>query len=215
MRKLWLAEILVVPSRRASTYKRGLSFFLPIPPLKSRRSQGENSGPNTKQGHLPLTKKKYHKKSLPLPGPPWRRRPPITHLTHQYPTMVDNTTCTERLHVLLTQEATHYRTTDYLTRMQADRENTHLSNLTAGVDQEDLPGTKRRKSAATTTNSTDDLPSSNPEQATSNGENNRQRNNIGASFSTNGRSDGSSSSPHINKHWREKICEWAYQGKIF
>ena len=109
--------------------------------------------------------------------------------------MVDAVTCTERLQVLLAQDATHYRTTDYLSRMQADRD---------AADQRDqdasLPGSKRRKSTA----NTNDLPSS------SNPDNN------GESSSSNGsscNSSASASSSHINKHWREKICEWAYQGK--
>ena len=109
--------------------------------------------------------------------------------------MVDAVTCTERLQVLLAQDATHYRTTDYLSRMQADRD---------AADQRDqdasLPGSKRRKS----TTNTNDLPSS------SNPDNN------GESSSSNGsscNSSASASSSHINKHWREKICEWAYQGK--
>ena len=122
--------------------------------------------------------------------------------------MVDNAACTERLQVLLSQEANHYRTTDYLTRMQVDRENVGSSPSSNGEpvgadgNNEALPDSKRRKSAAVANG---DSPSSHAPS----------RNGDSSTSSLAGQSiDGSAASAsHINKHWREKICEWAYQGK--
>lgn len=100
----------------------------------------------------------------------------------------------ERLQVLLKQEATIYRTSDYLTRI-----------ITEGQMDARLPVSA----------SSDDSASS-PESPS------KKRKSLDSSTETNahpvdppfqGNTDPSASSC-INKHWREKICEWAYQGKL-
>ena len=99
----------------------------------------------------------------------------------------------ERLQVLLKQEVTFYQTTDYLTRMQVERETARLqssSPLAGSIEDETLSPNKKRKSIG---NETQDSP------------------NKHCASSPSGPPDPSNS--QINKHWREKICEWAYQGK--
>jgi hypothetical protein len=110
--------------------------------------------------------------------------------------MVD---ASERLQVLLTQEENIYKTSDYMTRMQmgsqlmkADR-----GALSTNGDESSPPSAKKRKSWASL------------EEAA-------QQSSCHGTQTIDGEStcdsDGYSTS-HINKHWREKICEWAYQGK--
>jgi hypothetical protein len=93
----------------------------------------------------------------------------------------------ERLSVLLTQEDVSYRTLDYLGRLR------HLANDELALAGEPMdsdgaspPSPKKRKG--------DDGEYT---EVTSQGV----------------RCRGPSASV-INKHWREKICEWAYQGEI-
>ena len=100
--------------------------------------------------------------------------------------MVD---ASERLQALLTQEDANYRTTDYLTRMQMGENPLENDNATPTKLDGSSP-TKKRKSWSSL------------EDAAQQG-----------AESTCG-SDGSSTS-QINKHWREKICAWAYQGKYW
>jgi septum formation topological specificity factor MinE len=85
--------------------------------------------------------------------------------------MVD---ASERLQVLLSQEASIYRTSDYLARMQ----------LQAKMDD----------------TSANDSPS-------------KKRKSIDEDVQSSHSNGNGTSSTTINKHWREKICEWAYQGK--
>ena len=91
--------------------------------------------------------------------------------------MVD---ASERLQVLLSQEANIYRTSDYLTRMQLQ------AKMEVGGESTNDSPSKKRKSI--------------------DGDVIEQPSSSGASDG-----DGTSSTT-INKHWREKICEWAYQG---
>lgn len=94
--------------------------------------------------------------------------------------MVD---ASERLQVLLSQEANIYRTSDYLTRMQLQ------AKMEVGGESTNDSPSKKRKSI--------------------DGDVIEQPSSSGASDG-----DGTSSTT-INKHWREKICEWAYQGMSF
>jgi hypothetical protein len=104
--------------------------------------------------------------------------------------MVD---ASERLQVLLTQEDRIYRTKDYISRMQ---QCVDLMDADAPVSSDDGSSpespSKKRKSPVS-------IPDNSP---------NRESLQPGANST-----DGSSNS-QINKHWREKICEWAYQGKL-
>ena len=93
--------------------------------------------------------------------------------------MVD---ASERLQVLLSQEASIYKTTDYLSRMQLQ------AKMEAGGSTVDSPSKKRKSIDGETVHK------SSPSVASD--------------------GDGTSSTT-INKHWREKICEWAYQGMSF
>lgn len=91
---------------------------------------------------------------------------------------------TERLAVLLRQENDFYGTSDYLVRMQ---EMAHNSLRSSGEkvdgDGSAPPTPKKRKSED---GSLTDVASSSSSQI--------------------------SSASVINKVWRERICEWAYQG---
>jgi hypothetical protein len=112
----------------------------------------------------------------------------------------------ERLQVLLTQEATFYATSDYLARMQEARDVPLLITPKNGSDdaEEDLqPGSKKRKSLGSTENES----GHSSDSSTTPGPGKRTHTEPSPGPS----SEGSSS--QINKHWREKICEWAYQGK--
>jgi hypothetical protein len=118
-------------------------------------------------------------------------------------TMVD---ASERLQVLLTQEATFYQTSDYLTRMQSEPEQSSEPTpmfSSSSSDTEATSPNKKRKSLLCANEDMDSLDRS-PESPKA-----PKRINSGAVSTTS--SEGSSS--QINKHWREKICEWAYQGK--
>lgn len=87
----------------------------------------------------------------------------------------------ERVTVLLTQEHDFYQTSDYLTRMQAMARS---GTTPSGelLDGSAPPSPKKRKSED---GSSSDVSSAECSE--------------------------SSSASVINKHWREKICEWAYQ----
>ena len=119
--------------------------------------------------------------------------------------MVD---ASERLQVLLTQESTFYKTSDYLTRMQSDRlleaKRDNATTRCSNAEASNPTSTKKRKSLLSACE--DDHSS----DACTGSPGSPKRHNSGSS-ATSG-SDGSSPSL-INKHWREKICEWAYQGK--
>ncbi len=127
----------------------------------------------------------------------------------QTPTMVD---AGERLQVLLTQEATNYQTCDYLSRMQglAKAQETVIEAASeVGQLSPTDPSTspKKRKSWGDLS-SADHSDSQHTESC-------RRTASTTCASSAGGASVASSSSgtSQINKHWREKICEWAYQGK--
>src|SRR6056300_765322 len=93
----------------------------------------------------------------------------------------------ERLSVLLTQEDASYKTLDYLSRLrQVAKDDLAEDGELMEDGRSSPPSPKKRKG--------DDGEYT---ELTADGEQCR----------------GSSPSL-INKHWREKICEWAYQGKI-
>ena len=104
--------------------------------------------------------------------------------------MVD---ASERLQVLLVQEEAIYKTSDYLARLQAP---TTMLDVNSSSP-------KKRKSWDDGDNGDCAEQSS---TAGSADEDVRPPNAAG--------SEGSSST-QINKHWREKICEWAYQGTFY
>jgi hypothetical protein len=93
----------------------------------------------------------------------------------------------ERLEVLLKQETSHYLTFDYLSRMRSDP--------TAGKRDAAASGSKKRKSLFD-----EEANNSKASPTASNG------------TGVNAGCDESAAS-QISKQWREKICEWAYQGK--
>ena len=103
--------------------------------------------------------------------------------------MVD---ASERLQVLLRQEATIYMTSDYLSRMQKGKPQDVEQLEPSPEDNASSPGSpnKKRKSLSSHNGSCPSDPAP-PGQSSADGSSNSQ----------------------INKHWREKICEWAYQGK--
>ena len=100
----------------------------------------------------------------------------------------------ERLQVLLTQEENIYKTSDYLTRMQQASQSLSLAT-TASRDDEPSPSKKRKSWSSL-------------EDAA------QQSSGSGNIESSSGIDNDESSATQINKHWREKICEWAYQGEF-
>jgi hypothetical protein len=119
--------------------------------------------------------------------------------------MVD---ASERLQVLLQQEST-YRTSDYLTRMQlqaATEEEELMDNPEENLQpQHQQPSGSKKRSTCSSSLPESPKP---PKRLNSGSEgcSGAAKNGSGAS--------ASASSNQINKHWREKICEWAYQGKF-
>ena len=116
----------------------------------------------------------------------------------------------ERLAVLLKQESTNYRTCDYLSRMQGllkAQETVVEAASEVGQECSSDPSSspKKRKSWGDLT-SAETYDSEHTESC--------RRTASTTCASSAGASVGSSSSgaSQINKHWREKICEWAYQG---
>lgn len=139
--------------------------------------------------------------SIIFPRPVGRRT--FSCIPQAVSTMVD---ATERLQVILTQEATFYKTSDYLTRMQSEPEQSSEPTLIFSSSSSDAEATspnRKRKSLLCTDEELHSFDGS-PESPKA-----PKRINSGAASTTS--SEGSSS--QINKHWREKICEWAYQGK--
>ena len=101
----------------------------------------------------------------------------------------------ERLQVLLSQEERIYRTSDYLNRIVTDVQ-MHVVLPVCPATSEDCDSSpespsKKRKSLASFTETDAHL----------------------VDPPLPGNSDPSANT-RINKHWREKICEWAYQGKF-
>ena len=110
--------------------------------------------------------------------------------------MVD---ASERLMVLLDQEATSYRTSDYIPRLQQCVDSSDADpREPSDVADESAPETpsKKRKSPLCSAEDSNHRKSFQSGQA-----------------APGGSSADISSNSQINKHWREKICEWAYQGK--
>lgn len=110
--------------------------------------------------------------------------------------MVD---ASERLQVLLDQEATKYVTKDYISRMQQCVISMDADAPVPSDDTDDFSPespSKKRKS-----------PLSSPDDYSTNRESTQGQ-------AAPGESSADGSSAQINKHWREKICEWAYQGKL-
>jgi hypothetical protein len=145
----------------------------------------------------------------------------------------------ERLQVLLMQEATIYQTSDYLTRMQKDLEIGSFDQVAADVAaalaekqqqkqqqrqqiQSSPSSPKKRKSWDDLTSVEESLPgcASHKEQcrrtAATTCASSAASTSAGAVEGGSVPGDGSSagSTSQINKHWREKICEWAYQGTL-
>ena len=128
--------------------------------------------------------------------------------------MVDAGEC---LQVLLTREAKNYQTCDYLSRMQglAKAQEIAIETAAAAAEQcsssssssSDPSSPKKRKSWDDLTSAEDDESNRHTEQC-------RRTAATTCASSAGAGSVGSSSNntSQINKHWREKICEWAYQG---
>jgi len=139
----------------------------------------------------------------------------------------------ERLQVLLTQEATIYQTSDYLTRMQgaAKVQEIRLEQAAANVataKQQCLssssPGESSPPSSPNKRKSWDDLTSVEESSSSSAQHTEQCRRTAATTCASSASSTGTctggagsvgssstSTSSQINKHWREKICEWAYQ----
>lgn len=111
--------------------------------------------------------------------------------------MVD---ASERLQVILVQEEKNYKTSDYMTRMQGASEGNNAEKRASSspMDESSPSPSKKRKSLSCLEEAFAE------ESSFQNGRNNDSQSNDDG--------DGSSTS-QINKHWREKICEWAYQGE--
>lgn len=96
--------------------------------------------------------------------------------------------------MLLTQEATIYRTSDYLARVHGNA-TFDAPPPEADGNAPDTPS-KRRKASS---NMTEDS--------------GRDSSSLKQTFGEESSAADYSTASLINKHWREKICEWAYQGK--
>jgi hypothetical protein len=94
------------------------------------------------------------------------------------------------LHVLLTQEKLVYETSDYLAKIHCQGQIHVISVKDTSSSSSQSP--KKRKSYDDDVDVVD--------QSGSVVNNNSHED------------DEGTSSTQINKHWREKICEWAYQG---
>jgi hypothetical protein len=103
----------------------------------------------------------------------------------------------ERLQVLLSQEEVVYKTSDYLAKMntQAQQQLNGACDTTRSISPSSSTSPKKRKSCDDGDVCADEQ--SPPSTRSSPGDDD----------------DEGTSSTQINKHWREKICEWAYQGK--
>jgi len=110
----------------------------------------------------------------------------------------------ERLQVLLTQEATHYQTCDYLSRMRGlAKAQVVVIETAAAADQcSSEPSSPKKRKSWEDLNSVDQSKSQQTEHC---------RQEATTSAGAGSVVSSSSSTSLINKHWREKICEWAYQ----
>mmetsp|Transcript_26188 Transcript_26188/g.46170 ORF Transcript_26188/g.46170 Transcript_26188/m.46170 type:complete len:150 (-) Transcript_26188:976-1425(-) len=117
--------------------------------------------------------------------------------------MVD---ASERLQVLLSQEESIYKTTDYLARIHAQMQQpaVALGTLDPAVASAAQARSVSSSSPKKRKSSWDDEDNSGEQSSPPAGQQ-------CASADDAAGTEGSSST-QINKHWREKICEWAYQG---
>lgn len=127
----------------------------------------------------------------------------------------------ERLQVLLSQEARVYGTTDYMARLQRKQEeeakpaadmaweayhSTHPSSSGSASASSSASSPKKRKSW--------DEDEVEEEARGPAGHDGRVKNGGSTAAAPGGTDGNSTTSTLINKHWREKICEWAYQGTL-
>jgi hypothetical protein len=131
--------------------------------------------------------------------------------------MVD---ATERLQVLRSQEEMIYKTSDYLARMQQQAQKQQvqmdMDRPAAAGNTPLLESTMEEQEASSSSSSPKKRKSwdkDGNEEPSMTGRSEQLRSNDVDSATTNSSTDGSSST-QINKHWREKICEWAYQGTL-
>lgn len=116
--------------------------------------------------------------------------------------MVD---ASERLQVLLRQEST-YQASDYLTRMRLQAEGEDVMDFPEEEDLHEETSSSGSKKRSTCSSSLPESPK--PPKRLNSGSTG-----AGRTTGNDSSASASASSNQINKHWREKICEWAYQGK--
>jgi hypothetical protein len=115
----------------------------------------------------------------------------------------------ERLQVLLTQETTHYFTSDYLNRRP---EQTSSSNPTeSSISTSNTSSNPKKRKSLLTNHGEHSISTFSPCESSASSPN---RHSAGlASKAGSSQEVSSSSSAGMNKQWREKICEWSYEGK--
>jgi hypothetical protein len=129
--------------------------------------------------------------------------------------MMVDTDALDRLQVLLTQEATHYVTSDYLNRWPKQTSSspsnpTSASAVSSISSSNTSPNSKKRKSLL----ANNDKNFISTFYTCDSNESYPKRHKNGSAFTAgSGQKGPSSSSESMNTHWREKICEWSYQGK--
>ena len=127
----------------------------------------------------------------------------------------------ERLQVLLTQEANNYQTCDYLSRMQGlARAHEAAIEAAAAAEQQcsysstnpSEPSSPKKRKSWDDLTSAEESESQHTEQCRRTTATTCASSSGSGSVSVGSSSTTSTSTSQINKHWREKICEWAYQG---
>jgi len=116
--------------------------------------------------------------------------------------MVD---ASERLQVLLSQEESIYKTTDYLARIHAQMQQPAVALGT--VD----PAVASAAQARSVSSSSPKKRKSSWDDEDNSGEQSSPPAGQQCASADDAAGTEGSSSTQINKHWREKICEWAYQ----
>jgi hypothetical protein len=107
--------------------------------------------------------------------------------------MITMEDASESLHVLLSQEKLVYETSDYLAKIHCQEQIHGTSVMDTSSSSSSSHSPKKRKSYDDDVNVVDQP---------------------GSVVNNDSREDDEgTSSTQINKHWREKICEWAYQGE--
>lgn len=126
----------------------------------------------------------------------------------------------ERLQVLLTQEANNYQTCDYLSRMQGlARAHEAAIEAAAAAEQQcsysstnpSEPSSPKKRKSWDDLTSAEESESQHTEQCRRTTATTCASSSGSGSVSVGSSSTTSTSTSQINKHWREKICEWAYQ----